>query len=101
MASRILAILSLLLLPISLGAQTAAEYLNRSAQKYVFGDEEAARADIEEATKKFPNDPDLQKLSELLHKKKPPQNQNNQNQKQNQNQNQQDQNSGGGSNNQQ
>ena len=99
MGSKTLAILSLLLLPLSLGAQTAADYLNRSAQKYVFGDEEAARADIEEAERKFPNDPAIKDLSELLHKKKPPQNQNdqNQNQKQNQNQqNQQQQNSGGG-----
>jgi hypothetical protein len=101
MALRNLIILSLFLLPLSLGAESASDYIHRGAQKYIFGHEEAAESEVKEGLTKFPNDKELHEMLALF-KKKPPQNQqndqkekNNKDQKQNQDQNRQQQNSNG------
>jgi len=78
MGSRKLILLSLLALPLSLGAETASDYINRGAQKYIFGHEEAAKAEVDAGLAKFPNDPELREMLALF-KKKPPQDQNNEN----------------------
>ena len=93
MALRILILLSAFVFPLSLGAETASDYINRGAQKYIFGHEEAAEAEVKEGLAKFPNDPDLRQMITLF-KKKPPQDQ--QDEKKDQNQNQQQQQSSGG-----
>ena len=83
MASSKLIILSLLFLPLSLLAENASDYANRGAQKYIFGQEDLARAEVEEGLKKFPNDPELQKLHGLVKdKKRPNKNDNDKNKKQ-------------------
>src|SRR5262245_16542766 len=91
MGLRKLILLSLLALPLSLGAETASDYLHRGAQKYIFGQEAAAKAEVDEGLKKFPNDPELQGMLKLF-KEKPPQEQKNEdkNKKDNQDQSQKD-----------
>src|SRR6266540_287165 len=85
MASKKLIILSLFAVVSSLFAETAADYVHRGAQKYIFGQEEAAEAEVATGLAKFPNDPELQQLAGLVHKKKPPpQNQQQQQQQQQQ-----------------
>src|SRR5207248_10286219 len=108
MASRELIILSLFALAPSLFADTAADYVNRGAQKYIFGQDNNAAAEIDTGLAKFPNDPELREMAGLVKKKKPPpqkqeqqqqnqqqqqkdQQQKDQQQQQQQNQNQQDQ----------
>jgi Ca-activated chloride channel family protein len=101
MALRNLIILSLLFLPLSLRAENASDYIHRGAQKYIFGHEEAAEAEVKEGLAKFPNDRELREMLALF-KKKPPQDQQNEdkdknkNKDQNQQQQQQQQNSSGG-----
>src|SRR5439155_15682049 len=94
MALRELTLLSFFLVASSLFAETAADYVNRGAQKYIFGQDQAAASEVATGLAKFPNDPELQGIAGLLRKKKPPpQNQQQQNQQQNQDkQNQQQQN---------
>lgn len=89
MGLRKLILLSLFVLPLSLGAETASDYLNRGAQKYIFGHEDAAKAEIDAGLAKFPDDPELRGMLALF-KKKPPQNQKNEN-KNKDNKNDQDQ----------
>src|SRR2546423_15700943 len=91
MASRELIILSLLALAPSLFADTAADYVNRAAQKYIFGQDNNAAAEIDTGLAKFPNDPELREMAGLVKKKKPPPQKQDQQQKQQQNQQQQDQ----------
>jgi len=74
MELRKLILLSLLALPFSLGAETASDYIHRGAQKYIFGHEAAAKAEIAEGLKKFPDDPELREMLTLF-KQKPPQDQ--------------------------
>ena len=69
-----LILLSLLAFPLSLGAETASDYIHRGAQKYIFGQEAAAKAEINEGLKRFPNDPELREMLTLF-KQKPPQDQ--------------------------
>src|SRR5215831_5637549 len=76
MGLRELILLSLAALPLSLGAETASDYLHRGAQKYIFGHEAAAKAEVDEGLKKFPNDPELRDMLKLF-KEKPPQEQKN------------------------
>src|SRR3954465_4518484 len=84
MASKKQILLSLfLLVPISLLAETAADYVHRGAQKYIFGDEEAAKDAVANGLTKFPNDPELRSMVGLFHEKeKKPQKSQKQNQKQ-------------------
>src|SRR6266540_2502999 len=89
MASKKLIILSLFAVVSSLFAETAADYVHRGAQKYIFGQEEAAEAEVATGLAKFPNDPELQELAGLVHKKKPPPQNQQQQQQQQQNQQQQ------------
>ncbi len=91
MASKKLIILSLFAVVSSLFAETAADYVHRGAQKYIFGQEEAAEAEVATGLAKFPNDPELQELAGLVHKKKPPPQNQQQQQQQQQNQQQQQQ----------
>ena len=84
MGLRRLIVLSLLALPLSLGAETASDYLHRGAQKYIFGHEAAAKAEVDEGLKKFPNDPELREMLKLF-KEKPPQEQKNDQNKDNKN----------------
>jgi len=72
MGLRKLILLSLFALPLSLGAETASDYINRGAQKYIFGHEEAAKAEVDAGLTKFPDDPELREMLALF-KKKPPQ----------------------------
>src|SRR6266481_8382977 len=96
MALRELTLLSFFLVASSLFAETAADYVNRGAQKYIFGQDQAAASEVATGLRKFPNDPELQGIAGLLRKKKPPpQNQQEQNQQQ-QNQQQQQQQQGQG-----
>jgi hypothetical protein len=78
MGLRKLILLSLVALPLSLGAETASDYINRGAQKYIFGHEEAAKAEVDAGLAKFPDDPELREMLALF-KKKPPQDQKDQN----------------------
>jgi hypothetical protein len=87
MGSGKLILLSLLLLPLSLLADTASDYATRGAQKYVFGQEDAAKKEVAEGLAKFPHDPELQEMVKLF-KEKPP---NNKQQQQNKNQQNKDQ----------
>ncbi len=72
MGSRIPLILSLFLLPLSLVAETASDYANRGAQKYIFGQEDSAKAEVEEGLAKFPNDPELKGMLGLFRDKEQP-----------------------------
>src|SRR6266576_5702594 len=90
MASRELIILSLFALAPSLFADTAADYVNRGAQKYIFGQDNNAAAEIDTGLAKFPNDPELREMAGLVKKKKPPP-QKQEQQQQNQQQQQKDQ----------
>src|SRR2546430_15897922 len=72
MASRELIILSLLALAPSLFADTAADYVNRAAQKYIFGQDNNAAAEIDTGLAKFPDDPELREMAGLVKKKKTP-----------------------------
>ena len=78
MGLRKLILLSLVALPLSLGAETASDYINRGAQKYIFGHEDAAKAEVDAGLAKFPDDPELREMLALF-KKKPPQDQKNDN----------------------
>jgi hypothetical protein len=98
MVSRILLSFSLLALPLCAFADTATDYIDRGAQKYIFGDDEGSKAEIAAGLAKFPEDPKLRKMAELFkNKKKPPppskkdQNQQNKDEQNQQNQNQQNQ----------
>ncbi len=64
-------IISLLLTATAL-AESASDYLHRSAQKYIFGDEDGAQSEIDAGLQKYPDDVGLHQLAGLLHKKKPP-----------------------------
>ncbi len=72
MGSRIPVILSLFLLPLALVAETASDYANRGAQKYIFGQEDSAKAEVEEGLAKFPNDPELKGMLGLFRDKEQP-----------------------------
>src|SRR6266566_2110569 len=89
MASRELIILSLFALAPSLFADTAADYVNRGAQKYIFGQDNNAAAEIDTGLAKFPNDPELREMAGLVKKKKPPPQKQEQQQQQQNQQNQQ------------
>lgn len=64
-------------------AETAADFANRGAQKYIFGQDDAAEAEISTGLTKFPNDRELNQIAELL-RKKPKQQQKSQDQQQEQ-----------------
>jgi hypothetical protein len=81
MALKRLIILSAILVPFSLVAETASDYVHRGAQKYIFGQDAAAEAEITTGLRKFPNDPELQEMTKLI-RKKPPKDNSGQNQKQ-------------------
>src|SRR5205823_1932685 len=91
MASRELIILSLFALAPSLFADTAADYVNRGAQKYIFGQDNNAAAEIDTGLAKFPDDPELREMAGLVKKKKPPPQKQEQQQQQQKQQNQQNQ----------
>jgi hypothetical protein len=91
MALRKLTILSLFIAVPSLFAETAADYVHRGAQKYIFGQEDAAAAEVSAGLAKFPNDPELREMAGLFHRKKPPQQNQQQQQDQEQKQDQQSQ----------
>src|SRR2546423_4717319 len=61
---------SLLILPFSLLAENAADYAHRGAQKYIFGDEDGAKAEVAAGLAKFPNDRELQQMVGLFPDKK-------------------------------
>jgi len=88
MASKELIFISLIALPVSLLAEKASDYANRGAQKYIFGQDDAAEAEITAGLQKFPNDQELQQMHGLFRKKpkQPPQDQQQQNQNQKQQQ---------------
>ena len=90
MGLRRLLLFSLFLLPLSLQADTAADYATRGAEKYVFGQEDAAKKEVAEGLAKFPHDPELQEMVKLF-KDKPPNNKQQQQKKDQQNQDQQNQ----------
>jgi Ca-activated chloride channel family protein len=81
MASKKLIILSLILLPISLFAETAADYANRGAQNYIFGNEDEAQKAVIEGLQKFPDDPELREMTFLFKKKDQQKDQQSQSQK--------------------
>jgi hypothetical protein len=83
MVSRKLIILSLLVLPLSVFGENASDYMHRGAQKYIFGQEDAAKAEVATGLTKFPEDPELRQMAGLFHEKKKDQ-QKKQDQKQNQ-----------------
>ena len=84
MVSKRTILLSLLLVPVWLGAQTAEDYFHRGAQFYVFDEKQKARLEIQTGLGKFPDDRKLNKLAGLLKDEE-------QEQQQQQQQNQQDQ----------
>src|SRR5438045_6150766 len=63
-------ILSLLLLPLPLLAESADDYAHRGAQKYIFGDEDGAKREVASGLAKFPNDRELQEMVRLFPDKK-------------------------------
>ncbi len=63
MALRELTLLSFFLVASSLFAETAADYVNRGAQKYIFGQDQAAASEVATGLRKFPNDPELQGIA--------------------------------------
>jgi hypothetical protein len=65
----------LLLFPICLSAQTAADYFHRGAQHYIWGEKQKAQVEVVTGLKLFPNDPQLQGLAGLLKKEEKPQQQ--------------------------
>jgi hypothetical protein len=73
-------------------ADTASDYANRGAQKYIFGDDDGAEAEVTTGLTKFPNDPELNHVAGLL-KKKPKQDKKAQGQQKQQPQQQQNQDS--------
>src|ERR1700722_8803635 len=81
MASKKLIILSLILLPITLFAETAADYANRGAQNYIFGNEDEAQKAVIEGLQKFPDDPELREMTFLFKKKDQQKDQQSQSQK--------------------
>src|SRR6188472_1817206 len=98
MVSRILLSFSLLALPLCAFAETATDYIDRGAQKYIFGDDAGAKAEVDTGLAKFPEDKELRKMTELFkNKKKPPpppkkdQDQQDKDEQNQQNQNQQNQ----------
>lgn len=96
MESRKLIILSLVFAPLLCRGETASDYMNRGAQEYIFGNDDKAAAEVQTGLTKFPDDPELRKMTALFHKKKQQQ-RNNQSQ-QNQQQQSQSQRSSGGNN---
>lgn len=75
MALRALILLSFFVCPFAAFAETAADYLHRGAQKYIFGEEDAARTEITTGLQKFPTDADLRRMASLLTKQQQPQQQ--------------------------
>jgi len=75
-------IISLFVAPLCLAAQTAEDYFHGGAQYYIWGDKAKATNQIYTGLQKFPTDPLLNGLAELLKKEE---------QKQQQQQNKQDQ----------
>src|SRR5205823_11248526 len=69
MGSKRLIIISLCLSPLGLFAETADDYAHRGAQKYIFGQEEAAKKEISTGLEKFPDDPDLRQMAGLFREK--------------------------------
>ena len=59
-------VLCLVVLPVSLLAETADDYAHRGAQKYIFGDTPGAKAEVATGLAKFPNDKELQEMSKLF-----------------------------------
>lgn len=91
MGSKELITLSFFVVASSLFAETAADYVDRSAQKYIFGQDDAAAAEVAAGLAKFPNDQELREIAGLLKKKKPPPSQPQQQSQQNRQQGQNDQ----------
>ncbi|MGB8166761.1 MAG: hypothetical protein WCF18_04675 [Chthoniobacteraceae bacterium] len=57
---------SLLILPLCLHAQTAADYLHGGAQDYIYGKEESAKAKLTEGVRRFPEDPQIRAVLSLI-----------------------------------
>lgn len=77
--------------------QTASDYFHNSSKQYIDGNNSGAKELLAEGIRKFPNDPKLTSLDELIEEEEPPENQDQQNQQdqedegQNQDQENQDQ----------
>ncbi len=84
---KILLSVSLLLAPVVLSAQTAADFFHRGAQLYIWNKKPEAKAEILAGLKLFPEDPLLNGMAALLQKEEEQQ----KNQQQQSQQNQQDQ----------
>jgi hypothetical protein len=82
MGSRKLIILSLAFAPLLCHGETASDYMNRGAQEYIFGHDDKAAAEVQTGLMKFPDDPELRKMTTLFYKKKQQQNQQTQSQNQ-------------------
>ncbi len=67
-------------------AETAGDYFHRGAQKYVFGQKEAAKAEITEGLQKFPDDEELRGIYAFFREEEQKQSQDQQEQKDQQNQ---------------
>jgi Ca-activated chloride channel family protein len=63
---KLLISISYLVIPLWLAADTPEEYFHRGAGAYVFGAKQKARVEIETGLEKYPTDPKLQQMSELL-----------------------------------
>lgn len=57
---------SWLLLSLSLGAQTARDYVHRGAQRYIFGDEPGAKTEFTTGLQRFPTDEELRQMLALI-----------------------------------
>ena len=68
MALKILTSISLILAPLLLNAQTADEYFHGGAQHYIFGEKQQAMTEVGTGLQRFPNDPKLTGLADLLKK---------------------------------
>jgi hypothetical protein len=74
--------ISLLIVPLLAGAQTAEDYFHRGAQFYIHGKKQEAKTEIFTGLKQFPADPQLNGLAVLLKKEQEDQKQQSQQQNQ-------------------
>jgi hypothetical protein len=61
--------ISLCIAPLWLGAQTAEDYFHGGAQSYIWGRNQEAKTNIITGIRRFPDDPLLKGMAELLNKK--------------------------------
>ena len=60
--------ISLLIAPFCLGAQTAEDYFHGGAQYYIWDQKQKAMTEVVTGLKRFPDDPKLNGMVELLKK---------------------------------